>query len=567
MHTFDLRRKFAEFQLHEIRGRETTVTTTGILELDTDTAGVRHLLINIAAADPEMLNLVASAPTDTPDRWLYEEDILQLALQADPAAEKPELLLVNPLGKRKGTASTAAWVSEASRHAMGWNMRFTLPLPETGDCVGLSLHRFFRGFRGEILGLEPTLPEPVLAEAFSVLVIAGAGPAEDMAAKFRARVGTAAEAHIMRHVEAARARLAATRAAGAGRPRISLDACLKLAAERAAVPLEPADSFLCWNEGHFQGALLNVWELTGDRRWIETAVARAGQVWQFAGAARGQKEALWNRELPTWYNARETGTACTLVSGVIMGYIARLMRTVHEDARLADLRPLTAAWLPACEAIVALHEPEWIEFADGSGMHLEPYHKGPRRVYPGGGSRINPLNREFFLSMAMLDLWRLNDNPEYLRKVKMNAAYFRRVCDWNEGHCVWEYETTAVPGPGEDISHAAVQVRFAEACCRAGIEFGESDLRCMAATLKDKIFKYHDVPCGRIRGYEPGLHLAAAAWAGLCRFEPEILPRLTDLVETCMFEASPLFKPPSSWGVSLLSELLLARRLLDAGTL
>ncbi len=560
MRTFDLRAGTRKFKLLAVRGGKTTVKTTGILELLTTKAGGRRLLISVNAADPDMLNLIATAPTDAPDRWLYEEDILQVALHADPAAEHPELLLVNLLGNRKGTAQTAAWETCAERHAQGWQMSIKILLPDTGDCIGFCLHRFFRGFRGQVQGLEPTLPEPVLVQEFSVLVLFGNGQASALARKFRTRVGESAEAHIMAKVEAARARLNAARAAGNDRPRITLDACLKLAAERAAVPLQPADSFLCWNEGHFQAALVNLWELTGDRRWMELAVERAGQIWQFTGAARRQKDALWKRELPTWYNARETGAACTLVSGVIMGYAARLMRIVHEDARLAGLRPVTAAWLPACEAIVALHDPEWVEFRDNSGMHLEPYHKGPRRVYPSGGSRVNPLNREFFLSMAMLDLWRLNGNPDYLRKVEMNAAYFRRVCDWHEGHCFWEYETSALPGPGEDISHASIQVRFAEACCRANIEFDEDDLRHMAATLRDNIFKYHDVPCNRIRGYEPGLHFAAATWAGLCRFEPEILPRLVDIVETHMFENSPHFTAPASWGLDMMTEILLAQR-------
>jgi hypothetical protein len=344
-----------------------------------------------------------------------------------------------------------------------------------------------------------------------------------------------------------------------GQAAASLQTAQSLVARRAQEPVRADEGFLCWNEAYFQHALIDLWELTGERRWLEMAIRRMVAVWAVRADRRGIQDSFWGRTLPTWYNDSETGTACTLTSGAILNPIARLMRVVHGDPKLADLNERVRGWGALCQEVVALHDPEWVEFADGCGMHLEPYPKGPRRIYPRGGSRVNPLNRQFALGMPMLNLARVLGDAEYLRKVNLMARFFRQSSEITADRFVWEYSASPYPAEGEDIDHAHCQVHFAELCCREGVVISEDDLRKIAGTLEKNIFRHSDVPCGTLRGCRPGLHVGLGTWSSLCRFAPQLLPRIVAVIETAMREGSRLFAG-EGWGIRILTCIEKARR-------
>lgn len=531
----------------EIYGEENTVTTACLLSRDGDVLRVR-----VEAADDDMLNLIATAPTPGPvDRFLYEEDCIQVAVAYPGTAAVADMLLANPMGKVKAAGKAQGWTVTASRHAGGWAIEVTIPTDE--PVIGLGVHRFYRGVKNEVHGLTPTLPHPLDPEEFAAIVLRPKGNASSY---FRSV--WEAKAHSLQvAVDAARARL--TKRAALPPPWTALAA--EKARLRAAVPLKADTRWLCWNEGHFQHALLNLWQLTGDRAWLETAIERMEGVWALTGEQRGEADHVWGFPRPTWYDAQdELGAAITLITGVILFPMARLLREVWSNESLADLRPRLEPWFDRCRRAIAVHDCEWVELLEGSGAYLEPYPKGPARVYPRGGSRICPLNRMFFLAMPMLILGRLQNDEAYIDRAKRMARFFRESIEEDEsGAFVWEYETGYYPATGEDISHAACQVRFAELCRAEGIEFTDKDLRALALTLKENIFIHGDVPCGEVRGLTPELNMAVGAWSSLCRFVPDVLPRIAAVIETACTER-PEFFEKEGWGIYLLTEVEKARQ-------
>src|SRR5690606_1871517 len=99
---------------------------------------------------------------------------------------------------------------------------------------------------------------------------------------------------------------------------------------------------------------------------------------------------------------------------------------------------------------------EWLPLPGDQGMFIEPYDKGPRRVYPSGGSRVCPVNRAYFPAMAMLRLAKMTGDDAMLRRVAMMARYFAAMSEiLDDGSMVWEYEEGRYPAVGEDTSHAA----------------------------------------------------------------------------------------------------------------
>jgi len=520
--------------------------------------------VRVEAEDPCMLDLIATVSDPGTDHVLYEEDCIQLALCTGASAQPEGMLLLNARGSRTGSGSGMQWACRASSSAHGWTLEVDIPLSASTGCLGLSLHRFFRGVKGEIQGIGSNLPHPQIASRFPCLVLKTGRRARQSADAWRKAVTAHEQATENAIVESVSARL--KKADQPGVPDNFTTLSRTLAERRFAREINPNESFLCWNEAHFQHAVINLWDITGDRSWLELLIPRIQAVWTLTGEARGAKDAMWGKPTPTWYNDTETGAACTLVSGAILWPITRWMRTVLEIPALSDLAPTARKWIePACR-VLDFHDPEWIDLPDGSGMHLEPYNKGPQRVYPRGGSRINPLNREFFLTLPMIHMAALTGNAEYRRKVTANARYFVSTSDISSRRFEWEYLVGACPADGEDLSHGACQVAFAEQCRMDGIVLTTTHLKKMANSLAELVFRHGDVPAETVRGYYPGLRVAVGAWSRLARFRPEVLPKVRRILKTALVEQDKLFDGSEGWGIRLLTDTVRAEQYLQGKT-
>ncbi len=553
MKHFDLRSGSATAPLKEIAGHPNAVRTEVTFQL-TDT----HLSLRIEAEDLDMLHLISSVSKPNSDQTLYEEDAVQIALALPGQASIGDWLVINPHGSRKGSSVALQWEATPHRHGSGWSLQMVLPRPAV-PALGFSLHRYYRGAKHEVQGLGSNLPHPLEPARFPVLVLAGAEPAAEVEHRFRSQAQAAAHEVERQAADAVRRRVDTARKRPDFAALPTLAQAVRLADLRADTPMQTSERFLAWNEGHYLHALLNLWELTRDRRWIERAIPRMNAVW----AARGQQPD--GTLLPTWINDLETGVPCTLCTGVILWPMTRLLNLLHAHPELAEFKPQVHGWIGWAEAALASHDDEWIEFPDGSGMHIEPYGKGPRRVYTHPavtGSRINPVNREYFYTLALMEFARFHRRPEYIRKIRMNALFFKNISDWSQDRWVWEYEPSRYPACGEDIDHAGCQVEFAHQCARDGIVFTEADLEKMAVTLARNIYRLGDVPCGDIRGYHPGFGIGIALWSRLCRFPVArpLFPHIEALIATAVAENHPCFDGTQGWGIRLLTALEMTRR-------
>lgn len=545
-------------ELREISGAETAVKTTcTIRRVDGE------LVVRVDAHDDRMSDLIASPPpSEGYDQFLYEEDCVQIAAAAPSMAEADSFLLLNPRGSAKAQGGGLDWVWSTEMSTDGWSAEVRLPIPPDCEMLGLSVHRFYRGVHHEVQGIEAAAPFPLDTSSFAVVILQQARDGEGMATRYRRLAGSAQETRTNETVAALRERLARRRRT----PPPWTELASELAEKRAEQPVRPSTGFLCWNEGHYQHALIDLWELTEDERWLEIAIARMEEVWSMTGERQGFKDNVWGAVMPTWYSHNdELGTAISLITGVILFPMARLMSLIRANAELSDLWPRVEHWIERCRAAIAVHDREWIDLPDGAGIYLEPFLKGPRSVYPTGGSRLAPLNRAFFLALPMLYLGRLLNDQAYLDRVGRMARYFRNALQTMEnGTVVWEYLVSRYPATGEDISHASCQVLFADLCCQEGIEFNETDLRSFADTLERNVFRHGDVPCGYIRGLDPCLSIAVAMWGDLCRFVPHLFPRVAAVIETAISEGAGSFGH-DGWQIRTVTMVEKARKRLELG--
>lgn len=559
MKHLDLRSGSAAASLKEIAGRTNSVRTDVSFKLTETTLSIR-----IEAEDLDMLHLISSVSEPNQDPYLYEEDVIQIAFALPGQSGIGDWLVINPHGSRKGSPAALHWTAVPIRHGTGWTLDLSLHCP-VAPIVGLSLHRYYRGVNHEVQGLTTNLPHPLEPAQFSVLILAGTESAAEAERHFKHQAHTAAQATDQIAADAIRPRITAARSHPDFTKLTALDQAIRLADRRAQLPLQPSERFLCWNEGHFLLAVLNLWELTQDRRWIDLALERMEGVWSL------RHKDTDGTPMPTWINDLETGVPCTLVTGAILWPMTRLLRMIHEMPALAEFKTRVRGWIPRAEEALAFHDNEWIEFPDGSGMHIEPYQKGPRRIYTDPtlhGSRINPVNREFFYTLAMMELARVKHSSAHLRKIRMNALFFKHNSDWSDNRWVWEYEIGRYPACGEDIDHGCCQVEFAHYCVKDGIVFTESDLEKMAATLAQNIYRLGDIPYGDIRGYHPVFGIGVALWSRLCRFPAArpLFPQIEALIATAVVENHPCFDGSQGWGIRLLTALEQTRQVLAKQT-
>ena len=519
----------AVIHVEELRGKQPTTPT----KITLTRSASNDITLHVRCADPDMASrIVCTSPANT-DPFLYEEDAVQVAV-AMPRDHSPAgFMLINSAGTQNATGIADAWKSNIECDDEGWSLSVTLSLPDTAAAnanadttFGLSVFRFFRGLRHEAIGPANTLPHPLDVRRFDIVVLQGESMS-DAAANHIAAATAAVETEV-----AARAGQAAFHIArNSNQHRATLDTAITLADRRADETIEIGARYLCWNEGHYQQSLIDLYHLTEDPRWIERCIARVDSVFDVRASNRNVSDRLRGRPLPTWYNADGDLCMC-LITGKILDAIARLMLLVDETPALDRFREKTRSWLPDCQAAIEVHDIEWVALPDGSGNYLEPYEKGDPSIYGQGGSRLCPMNRFAFLAMPMLRLAKMTDNDVWFDRVKRMAKFFRMHCDeLPHGGLTWEYEVTPYPATGEDLSHAVCQVHFAELCAAEGIVWTEADVARIAITLDETVFQHGDVPIGSIRQDRPGLYTEVAAWSSLCRFRPKVLTKIEAIME------------------------------------
>jgi hypothetical protein len=541
----------AEVELREITGKPASCRTR--VRLMRESRGIR---VDFDSEDPDILQLISSVSAPGADRFLYEEDCVQVAIAMPDSAREDDYILANPHGSRSGTKDAMGWPVAAERGAYGWRLSVLVPTPESTPAIGLSVHRFFRGVNNEVQGIEGNLPYPLKAAEFSVIVLEPGRAPHEVAREFTERARAASNNEIQRRLSSVRQRIAAARRSPG--PRASLATAKAFALRRASGPMDPLRGM--WNETHFQHALVDLWELERDPHWVEMAIPRVEYAWSMRADRTGALDCLRGRKLPTWYYDTH-GVANTLSSAVILDPIMRLARTVHDAPELQHLWPSVERWCKLAQETIGVHDDEWVELPSETGWYIEPYPKGPRRVYPSGGSRLCPFNRALWLGRPMIHLARMTGRKDYLDKAAKMARFFLANSETQDnGALVWEYAPQPYRAAGEDLSHAACQVHFAELCAAEGIAIGDDTLRRMAATLERNVMRYGDVPCDTVRGEGPGLHFAVASWSPLCRYVPHVLPRIIEVLETAMAEGEFDFAS-EGWGVRLLTMVEKAKRL------
>ena len=221
---------------------------------------------------------------------------------------------------------------------------------------------------------------------------------------------------------------------------------------------------------------------------------------------RGISGACWiNRH----YQSDSSPYCYVVHSGMITYPMARFAVLVYSDPQLWDVETYDQStlaekadlYLLRAEETVAHHEWQW---RDGPGSDEGYYLFAPDA--PGGiPAGLNlPSNQQNALGRTIVALYQATGDTAYRDKAAALANLFVRAAALDGDAYVWDYWNligdTGFDGPGEDISHAAINVDFAALAHHAGVVFDATDMQRFAATFTDNVIAGEAAVFDRVDG-------------------------------------------------------------------
>ncbi|MCD6497472.1 MAG: hypothetical protein J7M25_04105 [Deltaproteobacteria bacterium] len=249
---------------------------------------------------------------------------------------------------------------------------------------------------------------------------------------------------------------------------------------------------LAWGESYVMMSLASMYRATGDVTYLERLAYHADEVLANRDDARsvidyrGVSGACWQDQ---HYQPNNEPYCYVVHSGMIAYPIAQFAALVRRDGLEAERAPdgetfgaKASRYVIACQQVVAFHDDQW----NPAGYYVfRP--DASFLAYPG---RDLPLNQSNAMGRLLFLLYDLTSDSQYLTKATALAVRFRQQVDLAaDGALEWNYWGGAYSAPGEDISHAGINVGFAVLAAEHGAGFSTGDTAALTATFMDHVYR------------------------------------------------------------------------------
>jgi len=233
---------------------------------------------------------------------------------------------------------------------------------------------------------------------------------------------------------------------------------------------------LAWGQSYVLMAYLAMWEGTGETAYLDRFLTHCDRVLAARDDRHDVTDEIRGKVMPSWSTTKYTRGkryAWIVHAGMITYPMARWAWLIRRDPamrkRYADK---AREYVKAVAETVAAFDDAWREGPnDGEGHYLGRYLK-----------RALPLNQQNAMGRTLVALHLATGRDEYRSRAAKLARYFKNRIRRVDDRYVWSYWP---PRSGaEDFSHAAINVDFAVACCRAGIVFDAGDMAAFARTFR-----------------------------------------------------------------------------------
>lgn len=303
------------------------------------------------------------------------------------------------------------------------------------------------------------------------------------------------------------------------------------------------EGLLAWGESYVMMSLVAMYRATGEVTYLDELCRHADRVLASTDQARGVTD-YRGESLTCWQATRADYTAEPYCFAVHTGMIASPMvdaaaliiaspdLAAHVTYDRTTLGAKADAYVAAGRAAAAVHADEWRESGADQGYYI---FRPDMDFYPQAG-QVVPLNMMNAMGLLHIALYQATGDPADLDHARRLANYFAaQLTVATDGGYAWNYRPGSYVAPGEDVSHAALNVDFAVRAATAGIVFDKSDLARMATTFWrvwiDNAHSYDRVGgSGSQNGGRYRMQLGR--WAVLAGSDPSIHAAVRDLYAT-----------------------------------
>lgn len=256
-----------------------------------------------------------------------------------------------------------------------------------------------------------------------------------------------------------------------------------------------ASGTLAWGTSYVMMSLLVMFEATGDvaylrqLTWIADGVLAQRDSERGVTDYRGESNPCWQA---TGYG-EDVPYCWTVHSGMIAYPMAELAVLIGRRPELA----MVAAWddailgekaeryLEAATEVAALHSADWRNDGDSRGYYLA----ASDATFTGIAGQPLPLNMMNAMGRLHLSLYdATGDDVHHERARRLGNYLWSFTSSTPQGGYAWNYRPAAYSPPGEDISHAAINVGFVARAAQSGIVFNDDHLRRYGNTGFDQVY-------------------------------------------------------------------------------
>lgn len=241
---------------------------------------------------------------------------------------------------------------------------------------------------------------------------------------------------------------------------------------------------LAWGQGWLLEAYLNMYEATGNKKYLKKFAVHSERVANNADKNRGVMD-YKGRSKMGWSNTSYSKNGKPIVhlahSGMILYPLVKFSLMVKDRPDLSEYNAMANRYKVMAEKAVAEFESVWkYDARTGQGNY---WLEGDEPMTGVSRSTPQPFNGSLALGRVLVVLSQLTGEDAYRSKAMALALYFKTsLSKADSGAYVWPYRKDLAKPP-EDFSHGATDVDFAVQAFKAGIVFTQADLEKFANTL------------------------------------------------------------------------------------
>ncbi len=283
-----------------------------------------------------------------------------------------------------------------------------------------------------------------------------------------------------------------------------------------------------WGESYLLSAYVEMYEATGDAKYLDTFVSRYRVLLSLRDDKKGRTDEVRGRTVAGWGTtgySKGKRTCWVVHAGMLTAPAARFVRLVKERRRLRGYRKTAGEFAAALEETAAAFESDWKAGPNpDEGCYMEPCL-----------GKYMPLNQQNALGCALLDLAAATGKKQYQERAAAMARFFKRRLQLTDnGAYRWSYWPNLEPPyahGSEDISHAAINVAFAVRCYENKVVFTKEEIERFAATFLKVVHRgggrFADDVGGGGKGV-PTYSQQAGRWGVLAGVNPEVARVIRD---------------------------------------